>query len=349
MSEFQQVLNIITGREKGTGPLNLNKVFKNVCKGLDLLGQPYVINRNPRYYNWNWIYNSKYGFMEMAVLGKPALIGPNIAILPIELPQIRPKLNNCIYLQPCEWAAESWRVQGFTECPVHAWPVGIDCDSFKLNRNNVSANHVMIYFKARHPDLLDETLAIVKANNLVPHTIVYGKYNEDEYKEALATCSFGIWLGRHESQGIALQEALASGIPLIVIDAKSFFDAYGDEYQFPSSLKSFKVTSAPYFDERCGIIIDDVKELNKAIEELKSNLAHYKPREFVEQELSLQVSAQKLIDLFRLLPIENSESSKISVRKRNKPFIISAKARFYKEISKFVIHKSDSGIKYPVG
>ena len=54
--------------------------------------------------------------------------------------------------------------------------------------------------------------------------IEYGKYSEQDYINALNEAKFGIWLGCTESQGIGLQEALATDLPLIVLDATSLFE-----------------------------------------------------------------------------------------------------------------------------
>ena len=58
MSVRTQIINIISNcatSERVTGP---DKVFINTCKGFELIGQPYVVNRNLSDYSWNWIHDS---------------------------------------------------------------------------------------------------------------------------------------------------------------------------------------------------------------------------------------------------------------------------------------------------
>jgi glycosyltransferase involved in cell wall biosynthesis len=311
MSTREHIINIISNSAKfnvGRGP---RKVFENACKGFELIGQPYVVNRSLSDYSWNWIHDSLEGLLEVSVLGKPAVLGPNIVVLPKDLPKFRPQLKNCIYLHPCEWAVGVWQQLGFTECQLLAWSVGIDYESFDVSRKNVINDQVMVYYKQRDPILLTEVLRVIKKNNLTPVVITYGEYTEEQYLEALSKSSFGVWLGCHESQGIALQEALAAGLPLIVIDAKSLFDAYAQNtYDFPSILKSFRTTSAPYFDPRCGLIIDGIDELDWAINEVKDGFNNLNPKEYIKETLSLEISARKLVNIFSHLRVDDRMTNK---------------------------------------
>jgi hypothetical protein len=67
-------------------------------------------------------------------------------------------------------------------------------------------------------------------NSFICNVLYYyfsARYKEADYTHALRTASWGIWLGQHESQGYAFQEALSMGVPLIVLDATSMRDEGG--------------------------------------------------------------------------------------------------------------------------
>src|ERR1035438_3524718 len=127
--------------------------------------------------------------------------------------------------------------------------------------------------------------------------------------------SFIIWHGRHESQGLALQEALASNIPMLVIDMNKIED-------WDSELRSIKLyksknlhyTSVPYFDERCGIIIYQISELDNAIEQMLNRFITFHPRAFIIENLNLEKQVRKLLRLFNII-----ESSKESIPVKTKP------------------------------
>jgi hypothetical protein len=132
-----------------------------------------------------------------------------------------------------------------------------------------------------------------------PVVIKYGHYSENEFKAALKDSLFGVWIGVHESQGIALQEALASDLPLVVLDATRFSDNYSQDANLLSGhFTDFATTSAPYFDSTCGIIIEDEAEMDAALLKMLQNHRYYKPRNYVLKELTLEASARKLVYLF---------------------------------------------------
>lgn len=297
-----EALNIISESyyiDKVGGPY---KVVHNTIKGLDLIGHPYVINKKIENSKYNWIHDSAKGLIEVGLKKIPAIIGPNIVVLPKDLPRFRPDLTNCIYLHPSSWCVDVWKAIGFLECSLKSWPVGIDTEEFVDLNRNPSGKEVLIYFKRRDPALLELGCNTVKKMGFTPRVIKYGDYNEIQYKQLLSKCTFGIWIGISESQGIGLQEALASGLPLIVCDVNSLFEsAVEDDYRFPEKLRSFKPTSAPYFDDRCGIIINDFSKLDESIKYMTANISYYKPREFIIENLSLEKQAKELLTFFDIL------------------------------------------------
>lgn len=299
---MEEVLNIISnslGQEKIGGP---NKVILNTLKGLDKIGYPYVVNGNIGDYKFNWIHDSVKGIIEAFLKKIPVVIGPNIVVLPDDLWPLKPFLCGNIYLHPSAWCVDVWKKVGFNECPLFSWPAGIDIQDFILEKSIDNQNNVLIYFKRRDPKLLEQAIVQVKSSGYNPLVIKYGEYDENEYKTLLSKSLFGIWIGTSESQGIALQEALASNLPLIVCDVNSLFEAKGkNDYLFPEKLRDFKPTSVPYFDERCGIIINDISKLGDSIRKISGKITSYNPREYIMENLSLEKQAIELLSFFDIL------------------------------------------------
>jgi hypothetical protein len=135
----------------------------------------------------------------------------------------------------------------------------------------------------------------------------YGYYSQSDYIRALERCSFVIWLGRHESQGIALQEALAMNVPVLVLDALSLFDYYPTPtHFFPDRLRGLRTTAAPYFDDRCGIILDSVAMLEDGIFQMRERWHTFRPRDYLAENLALDKQAREFVTLFHLLGQESS-------------------------------------------
>ena len=302
-------INIITkSNKKNTKTRGPKKVLSNLIKGLDLIGIKYTFNEPVNKNKYNWIHDSPSAIIEAGLAGKNVVIGPNIAELPGELPKIRKKLSkDSIYLHPSNWPMKIWHLEGYDETKLKSWPVGIDTEKFSnVSREN---NHkVLLYFKQRDKKLLEKAEEIITKNYLHFLLIEYGKYSEQDYINALNEAKFGIWLGCTESQGIGLQEALATNIPLIVLDSTSLFEnaIKPKKSRFKKEtfkkLNSIRTSSAPYFDKRCGIKIDNISELDNAIKELSFKFNDYKPREYILENLTIIKSAELFLDFFKEIP-----------------------------------------------
>ena len=190
-----------------------------------------------------------------------------------------------------------WEYTGFSACPIKVWPVGIDTDMFFPAVQKIRQTRVLIYHKHRDADELGKIVKILE-NLKLPYVIVrYGEYQENEYRTLLQNVLFVIWHGCHESQGIALQEALACNVPLLICDVTRLSQAQGG-YRFPSSLDHIKVTAAPYFDESCGMKITDLASLESAITFMLDHLNDFAPREYILKHLSLEGQARAFVAIW---------------------------------------------------
>ena len=311
---MNHVLNIVSEsycKKNVGGP---TKVVCNTIKGLDLIEYPYVLNKNIENYKYNWIHDSQKALIEVAIKKIPAVVGPNLFVLPSDIPVNMPSIKHCVYLQPSDWCVNLWKELEYNDASLVSWPAGIDLELFKSLRNKVNPNQVFVYFKRRDPAILEMVKKTLIENGFEPRVVIYGNYSESEFIEILETSVFGVWITISESQGIALQEALAANCPLLVLDVKTLFEANsGLNYKFPEKLKNFKATSAPYFNNSCGIIINDLAMLDEKIKEMKSNIKKFEPYIFIKDNLSLEAMAQKLLLLFNQL-----EFPQKSVKKKSK-------------------------------
>lgn len=308
------VINIISTQACRTDITGPRKVLINTIKGLDKIGIKYVFNQPINKFDYNWIHDDQKAIIEASLVGKPLLIGPNTAVLPVDLPIFRKKIpKSAIYLHPSRWTIDIWNFLKYNETKLDFWPAGIDLDDFEVF-DRKECKKVLVYFKQRDLKLLEKAKSILRNLKIDFELIHYGFYKESCYKKALQECRFGIWIGCSESQGIGLQEALATNLPLIVLDANSLFDTvftdsksyYG--YSFPKKLKDIKTTTVPYFDERCGIIIQDIIDLENAINEMMQNINIFNPRKYIENNLSLEISAKLLIGFYDQMQIKGEQS-----------------------------------------
>jgi len=156
---------------------------------------------------------------------------------------------------------------------------------------------IMIYYKNTDSRYLKLILHYISQHDILKHFGInlfkYGNYNENDYLNCIKGCTFGIWIGRHESQGFALQEALSSGCPLFVFDVLSMKDEYNineNKFTYKNIEIDLEATTAPYFDEKCGMICK-INE-NKIDEKLDLFYNYvkndkYNPREYVLENLTV--------------------------------------------------------------
>jgi hypothetical protein len=146
-------------------------------------------------------------------------------------------------------------------------------------------NRVFLYKKSRSDNDYNAIIQFLQKRNIdvkvFSFSYIYNqKYSEDEYIEYLQNAKYGIWVGIHESQGIALEEALSCDVPLFVWSVTSMNQEIGPNYD------NIPATTIPYWDERCGEYFHRQDEMERTFDLFLSKLDTYKPREYVVENLS---------------------------------------------------------------
>jgi hypothetical protein len=307
------IINILS-RSFGRYPIyGARKVLNNTLKGLTQLGVTVRFNEPIAKHNWNWIHDAPEAIIEAGFVGKPVIVGPNTAVMPTDLPRFRKLLHpQSIYLFPSAWAETAWLSAGFSECRTEVWAAGIDLAKFTHRERTLNEpNHVLIYFKNRDKALLSYVTDVVTICGYTYESFIYGCYTEEDYRLALTKAKCGIWIGGTESQGFALMEALASGVPLIVLDAQSIGDNFYDfrnplTPRFSAEFLATPATTAPYFSENCGIKILSHKLNETKLKEFLDKIESFSPAAYIAGEHSLDHAAKKLIGFFLQLSATNS-------------------------------------------
>ena len=120
----------------------------------------------------------------------------------------------------------------------------------------------------------------------------YGTYSEEDFDRCLKSCSRAIIVGRPETQGIAYQEMMSSGMPLLLWEVDEWYDmGVPEPYQ-----KYPEPTLAHYFSDECGMKFYSVEELESSFDTFMNT--EYDPKSYVKRELSYKVTVQKLLALF---------------------------------------------------
>jgi len=132
--------------------------------------------------------------------------------------------------------------------------------------------------------------------NLVVESVVYGSYTQQEYRSLLGRGKGMIFLCEHESQGLAYQECLSSGVPILAWDQ----GRYLDPNRFAWGQPNIKATSVPYFDDRCGERFAGSEDLDEKLSIFmgKIDASAYSPRDFIMENLTLKRCAAQFLSFF---------------------------------------------------
>lgn len=277
------------------------KVVGNLIKGLKAINYPFVVNQRLDACQRLWIHDDVYALTKVKDLPPEikVLAGPNLYILPRHFPQTL-DLSRLILLHPSSWTRKFWFEFGFNSCPIELWPAGIDTAEFMPSPK--PKKNVLVYFKQRLPEELQIVEQELNKRKISYKKIIYNCYSESEYKQSLEEAKYVIWIGRQESQGIALQEAMSANVPILLWDVKNIGHWLASKKEMAVFNKAENdytdTTSAPYFGDRCGFKIMEVNQLENAIGTMEDIWAKFMPRQYVLENLNLEKQAKDLLLIY---------------------------------------------------
>ena len=277
------------------------RVSLNLRAGLERLGVPYRFNdygharRNP---NELVCIIGKAQVLDKIEWKNPILFGAAVFSHPLDDPHLFERLPVRKVLLPGAWMKEMWRP--YWDEPIAVWPVGIDTDRWRPREPAEKPFDVLLYDKVRwdheryESSLIEPIRGKLRQAGRSYREIRYGAYREVEFEAALAECRTMVFLCEHETQGIAYQQALACGVPILAWDRGGY---WLDPAYFPAKVKFQPVTSVPYWDERCGRTFAAIEEFDDAWrrfwDEFQSG--RYDPRAYILDNLTLEQCAQRYL------------------------------------------------------
>jgi glycosyltransferase involved in cell wall biosynthesis len=221
------------------------------------------------------------------------IFGPHFSVFPEQnLKWI--KGQNTTYIQPGKWAADVWKVSPLCrDMQIKPVPFGVDTNQFTETIPQEQRTQVFVYYKTRNPDDLQFITDKLREFGIVFTLFSYdNRYNEAEYIQCLRNAKYGIWVGRHESQGFALEEALSCNVPLLVWDVLSMNQEYGPNYD------DIPATVVPYWESRCGEIFYKREHFDYTYRLFMSKLHQFNPRDYVLSNLTIEKCEQQFISVF---------------------------------------------------
>ncbi len=289
-------------------------VFINLCKGLDLLGIPYRVNE--------YRHACAHPQETVGIIGKPVvldkmnwrnpiLFGASVSSHPADDPDLLKRRPVKKILVPGEWMRQMWEPY-FGSC-VEAWPVGIDTALWTPDTGLPTGDRreFLLYDKIRwdhdrqEANLIGPVRDALEKRGLPVSEIRYGFYREEDFRARLDRCRALVFLCEHETQGLAYQQALACGVPILAWDDGGF---WRDPAFYPERVRFGPVSSVPYWDARCGVKFRGTEELDARLDEFLSKLdCHaFAPRDYILENLTLEQCARAYVEFYRQVKAEAS-------------------------------------------
>ena len=266
-----------------------HKVVKNLLMSLDQEKIDYAINEEKYEHNfllqYNDIAHEKHSKIELDT----CIIGPQVWLFDtygqflIEHQDYYKRM-----IAPSQWVKDKF-INKFNlpDDKISVWPVGIET----FNNERDITYDCLMYFKRRDQSELDAVKQFLDSKNLTYKMVEYGGYGEDGFKQLVNSAKFCFLINGTESQGIAVQEIMSMGVPIIAWDIKEWLDQ-GEAYRVPA-------TSIPYWDERCGEVFFNIDELDVTFSKFYATLDQYDPKAFIKDNLSFECSVKTLLDILR--------------------------------------------------
>jgi len=222
------------------------------------------------------------------------IFGPQFSVFPDnKLATI--KGPNSVYNLLSDWVINIWRQYPIcNNLRLIPLPFGVDTDKFVNIKPISERNNVVLYFKHRNPSDLHLVENFLRNKNISYNLFSYDqRYDEGNYLACLQNAKYAIWVDAHESQGFAIQEALSCDVPLLVWNVTSMNQEYGSNYS------NLAATTTSYWDAKCGERFYHIGELETTYSRFIKNIENYRPREFIVENLSVEVCENKLIETIK--------------------------------------------------
>jgi FkbM family methyltransferase len=230
---------------------------------------------------------------------KRIIYGPHNFVLPEGQWLMPARFDRSVYTSLSPWNKEVYAEVGKLPMPVLPLPFPVDVDQWTPSGLPKSLD-CFVYFKNRNPSIAHTVLSLIQQLGMSYEVIIYGQYNEQMYRSVLECARFGVWIGRHESQGFALEEALSMDVPLVVWDVESMFDEYsnGPVFDHLRGKYNLKATSVAYWDATCGHVGTTEQEIFLHLAHMKTSASDYHPREFIVNTLAPEACWKRIQTAF---------------------------------------------------
>jgi len=221
------------------------------------------------------------------------IAGPNIVVLPSDFKGLIADKNIDLCIVPSQWVKELYlQEEPSLKGRIEIWGAGVDCNFWKKKNNELTKwkklNIILFYIKNIDDLIFIEYENFLLNKGFIIKKLYYGRYSTDEYLKVLQLVNIAIFFSKSESQGIALMEAWATDTPTLVWNPGQWISPKGIVH---------KSSSAPYLNVHTGTFFSNLNQFKKLINDFDKISVDYEPRQWVCNNFSDEISANKLLKI----------------------------------------------------
>lgn len=280
---------------KGRGP---EAVISSIIRGFGLIGTDFALDSFSPGTNGKAdvaVAVSGVDTAEAAVSLKKAgvirrlIVGPTIVVTPLDANSLLRKPEIDALLVPSQWVKDFYvSLAPELESKIYIWAAGV-----KASSASDKSGAPILYLKNDDAKLIESIEQSLREKKIEPTKIIYGSYKKEAYAKALSHAPYMIYVGKTESQGIALHEAWMADVPTLVYNPKTWSNGV-------QSWTDPKI-AAPYMSNACGEFFteecDSESEFRGEFDAFTTKLGSYSPRSYSLEHFTDRKSAEHLLTI----------------------------------------------------
>ncbi len=217
---------------------------------------------------------------------KKIIAGPNLVVTPKDSQGVllNPSIDTVIV--PCQWVKDFYiKVAPQLAPKIQIWPGGVEVK--ELTKDDKIFDFLVFNKLGQKAGLASKIIGHLEQQGYKLKILTYGSFKQQDYFNSLNKSKNLIYLSVSESQGLAMFEAWARGVPTLLWD-KGFFELGGVLVQ--------GFTSSPYLAPQAGERFKDFDDFILTLPKFLNS--SYASREYVLNNFSDKICAQKYLDIF---------------------------------------------------
>jgi hypothetical protein len=219
------------------------------------------------------------------------VVGPNVVNMPNDENNILINKKIDLILVPSKWIKCAYE-DFINKKKIICWYSGVNEKFFNSKATKKVTRKVLVYSKTPNHNLLKKIKILLNKNNLEMILIKYGAYTQANFKKALSTVDFAIFISQSESQGIALAESWSMNVPTFVWQ-KKILKINNVNYKYTSA--------APYLSAKTGNFFNNIQQLNKIVKDYYKNRLKLVPRKWILKNMTDKISAKNILNILNNL------------------------------------------------